>query len=645
MNPRKHLDAAFEPGYPGDGPWLELLARDLLAVPARPGTPGCPRTLALTRLNRALADHPRAAELEARIRAFWSHTSAVRLLAEMGLPDHTSFPKEALQRLVDKLVPRLDPDEDLYAWLDRLELGPEDALWLASLPEELLAPWRARLQPGPEALGEAALVVAHRASALGLSRDILRLWPQGRDMDSPFAALPAAIREVIQAPIAPEPAQRLAAEMARCRGVLKEAHGRLEVSGVSTDLVFRMDLLQAKLIRIQALLDNFCGLKSGVALAADLVEGAATHHRLRPLLRAGLRRLARKVVEHTGQTGEHYLVRDWREYWAMGRAAGGGGVLTAFTALFKFLLAGLGMAPGLGGMSLAANYAGSFIAMQFFHMSLASKQPAATAAALSAVLERSDGMDDEVELIAAITRGQVVATLGNLLLTVPAALLIDGLWRFASGHSFLHAAKAAKTLEELHPFHSWTIPFAALTGVMLWLGSLAGGWASNWSDYRALPEAVARSRRFQRILGAARAAALGRGLRTHLPGIVTCLALGLLLGFMPMAFAFGGLPLEVRHVTLSAASAALAAGPGLAAGDVPWAALGWAAVGVMVIGLLNFGVSFALSLRLAIQARGMEAGGRRELRAALLQAFLRHPARFLVPTRRGDTKTDSMESA
>jgi len=644
MNPRERLDQAFAPGYPGDGAWLELLARDLLAVPARPGAPGCPRTQALARLNHALAEHPRAAELEARIRAFWSHTSAVRLLGEMGLPDHTSFPKEALQRMVDKLVPRLDHDEDLYAWLDRLELGPEDALWLASLPEEVIEPWRQRLQPSPEALGEAALLVAYRASALGLSRDILRLWPQGRDMDSPFAALPAAIREVIQAPSAPEPAERLAAEMARCHGALQEAHGRLEVSGVSTDLVFRMDLLQAKLARIQALLDNSRHQKSGVAFAAELVKGAATHHRLRPLLRAGLRRLARKVIEHTGQTGEHYLVRDWRD-WAMGRAAGGGGVLTAFTALFKFLLAGLGMAPGLGGMSLAANYAGSFIAMQFFHMSLASKQPAATAAALSAVLERSDGMDDEVELIAAITRGQAMATLGNLLLTVPVALLIDGLWRFASGHSFLHAEKAVKTLEGLHPFHSWTIPFAALTGVMLWVGSLAGGWASNWSDYRALPEAVARSRRFQRILGVARAAALGRGLRTHLPGIVTCIALGLMLGFMPMAFAFAGLPLDVRHVTLSAASAAFAAGPGIAAGAVPWAALAWAAVGVMVIGFLNFGVSFALSLRLAIQARGLESGGRRELMVALCQAFLRHPARFLMPTKGGRAVSDSRESA
>jgi site-specific recombinase len=422
--------------------------------------------------------------------------------------------------------------------------------------------------------------------------------------------------------------------IAACRMTLAEAHGRLEESGVSTDLVFRMDLLEAKLDRIQALLVLPAEPHAEPGLAVELVAGAARQRRLRPLLRAGLRRLSRKVVEHTGETGEHYLVRDRQEFWGMARAAAGGGALTALTALLKFLLTGLAVAPGLQGMGAALNYAGSFIAMQFLHFSLASKQPAATAAALSAVLERSDGMEQEVDLIAAITRGQVAATLGNLLLVVPAALLVDGLWQLSTGHAFLHADKALKTLESLHPFRSWTLPFAALTGVMLWLGSLAGGWTSNWSTYRALPEAVAQSRRFRTLLGPRGAEAFGRALDAHLPGIVTCLALGLLLGFMPMLFAFAGLPLDVRHVTLSAAAAAFAAGPGIASGAVPWAALAWASLGVLLIGVLNFGVSFALSLRLALQARDLEVGGRRELLRALVWALLHRPGLFLLPPAR-----------
>ncbi len=631
VDPRVLLDRPFAPDYPGDGPWLDLIVRELLVIPARPGFHRCPRTEALQRLNEALAAHPQAADLEARIRAFWSHTSAVRLLAEMGLPDNSSLPREAMQRLMDKVIPRLDHAADLYAWLDRLDVSEEDAQWLMDLPASLVEPWRSLVEPEPQALGEAALLLAYRASALGLSRDFLRIWPKGRDLDSPFALLPLAIREVIQAPDNPESLARLLAQLTSCRGAVAAAHGHLDESGVSTDLAFRMDLLGTKLGRIQTLLDYYRGQKPGLQLAAEMVEGSAKQHRLLPLLQASLRRLALKVVEHTGHTGEHYLVRDSREYWVMARAAAGGGALTAFTTLLKFILGGLGLAPGLYGLAATANYAGSFITMQFLHFSLASKQPAATAAALSATLERSDGMEQEVDLIATITRGQVVATLGNLLLTIPVALAVDGCWRMATGHSFLPLDKATQTLESLHPLRSWTLLFAAITGAILWLSSLAGGWASNWSAYRGLPEAVAQSPRFHRLFGVPRAAELGKGLDTHFPGIVACLTLGLLLAFVPMASDFVGLSVEVRHVTLSAASAAFAMGSGMAAGAVPWVALLWAMAGVLLIGFLNFSVSFALSLRLAIQARNLAPGGRRELLKALLRAFLHNPGRFLLP--------------
>ncbi|MDP2876342.1 MAG: hypothetical protein Q8O00_09165, partial [Holophaga sp.] len=445
---------------------------------------------------------------------------------------------------------------------------------------------------------------------------------------------PLAIREVIQAPGNPESMARLLAQLASCRGAVAEAHGHLDESGVSTDLAFRMDLLEIKLGRIQTLLDYHRGQKPGLQLAAEMVEGSAKQHRLLPLLQASLRRLALKVVEHTGHTGEHYLVRDSREYWVMARAAAGGGALTAFTTLLKFILGGLGLAPGLYGLAGTVNYAGSFITMQFLHFSLASKQPAATAAALSATLERSDGMEQEVDLIATITRGQVVATLGNLLLAVPMALVVDGCWRVATGHSFLNQETAMQTLESLHPFRSWTPLFASITGVILWMGSLAGGWASNWSAFRGLPEAVAQSLRFHRLFGIRRAESLGKALDTHFPGVVACLALGLLLAFVPVISDFVGLPVEVRHVTLSAASAAFAMGSGLGTGAIPWVALFWAMVGVLFIGFLNFSVSFALSLRLAIQARNLPAGGRRELLKALLTVFIHNPGRFLLPPKK-----------
>jgi len=109
-------------------------------------------------------------------------------------------------------------------------------------------------------------------------------------------------------------------------------------------------------------------------------------------------------------------------------------------------------------------------------------------------------------------------------------------------------------------------------------------------------------------------------------------ALGFLLGFMPVLAQFMGIPLEVRHVTLSAASVAIDAGHYLTSADpMPWADLAWALAGVGVVAVLNIGVSFMLALRTAIDARGLDRSGREGLRRHLWSAFLARPWRFLGP--------------
>lgn len=617
------LEAAGEAAEPAA--WMEALARWVLAFPARGEGGACPRTQALYALTEALEAHPGAEALRERIRGFWSHASAVRLLAEVGVAEHPTFVREAFQRLADRILPRVDPADDLYAFVDRLQPDASDALWLRRLPPDLLAIWQDLLQPDPDSRPEAIRLLAHRAAALGLSRDVLRLFPGRRDLESPFAGLLGAVKE--------DGAGEAA--VVACLGELEAARLRLEARGVSTDLVYRLDLLEAHLLRIRDLLALGRGEREALDLTVQLLEGASAQHRIRPLLHHTLRRLARKIVEHSGETGEHYLARTREAFWSMGASAAGGGALTAFTALGKVLLAGLPFAPGPLGLLLSLNYAGSFAAMQFLHFSLASKQPAATAAALAGALDGPRDHETEVDMVAAITRGQVAATLGNLLVAMPVALLVDLGWRLVTGHPLLSEAKAAATVASLHPLRSWTLPFAAFTGVILWLGSLAGGWAYNWSAHRDLAESVGRSLRIQALLGRARAESLGRGLGRHLPGLVACAALGLMLGLLPLFLAFGGLPLDVRHVTLSAASLAMALGRNLSTGTLPWAGFVWGLAGVACIGALNFGVSFLFSLRLALRARDLGELDRKALSRALWSAFRRNPRRFLWP-RKGD---------
>lgn len=622
--PNPQLDALLE-----SGPRLESLLRWLLEASPAPSEDGEPRrTSRLRRLQGGLADR----NLETPLREAWTHASAVRLLAETGLPDRTSLLGEGLQRLVDRIVPRLDPEGDLYALLDRLGMKEADARWLEGLPEEALAPWTGLLTPPREVWFHAARLLAHRAAAAGLSRDLLALDPEGSDAESPFFNLDHIVRNLTESPDDPAAWNAWVEVLAACRTTLARAHARLDERGVSTDLVFRMELAEAQLDRMDRLLGFALGRGDGQAFAVELVRGCIRQHDLGALLRNTVKRLARKVVEHTGETGEHYIARDRAEWWAMGRSAAGGGILTAGTALVKFGLFALPLAPLMLGLGVAGNYAASFIAMQFLGFSLASKQPAMTAAALAKALEADNGEEMEIETVAAITRTQVMATLGNVWAAIPAAMGVCFLWHAVTGLPPLRHETAIHGLEMNDPRHAGPWIFAAITGVLLWLSSLAAGWTANWSAYRGLPEALAQNHRLGTWFGPAAPLAVARFVRRHLPGMAGYATLGFLLAFIPLLAAFAGLPLEVRHVTLQAASLGLAVASLLFhPGTLPWPEVAWALLGIGLIGVLNFAVSFALALWTAIRARDLDGRASRRLWIHILMAFNRQPGRFLGP--------------
>lgn len=603
---------------------LEELLHWLKAAP-----PEAPRTRRLRELAAALAAHPESARLRDGLAEAWRHASAVRLLAETGLPDRSTFFGEAVRKLVDSVVPRGEGAGDLHAMLVRLRLAPEDAAWVEGLAEADLAPWRPLLLPADAQWREAIQLLAARTAAAGVARDLLDLDP-GHDGDSPFLQVPGAAERWAEAPEDGE-AQRAWDEVrSACRVFLRAASDRIEDRGVSTDLVYRMELLDAQLARLDGLLHAAAGREDRRVLAARLVQDAARHRSLRAHLGTTLKRLARKVVEHTGETGEHYIVRDRKEWNLIGWSAAGAGLLTVTTALAKYGLAALPLSPLVEGLGLAANYTISFLIMQFFGLTLSSKQPAMTASALAAGLEREDGMEEEVELVAAITRSQVIAALGNVLATVPASFLVCWGWLSFVGAPVLSEETAHHGVLTLHPLFSWTIPYAIFTAVCLWGQSLAAGWGGNWAAYRRLPEAIAASPRIRRVLGAKNASKLGEATRRHLSGIVGYTTLGLLLGFVPVVVSkFIGIHLEVRHVTLQASSLALDVGSLWGTGAWRWSEVLIGFGSIAVIGVFNFGVSFWLALRTAMRARDLDPKSRRELRRRLLKTLNEQPGRFL----------------
>jgi site-specific recombinase len=183
----------------------------------------------------------------------------------------------------------------------------------------------------------------------------------------------------------------------------------------------------------------------------------------------------------------------------------------------------------------------------------------------------------------------------------------------------------------LFPLQSLTIPFAIVTGVFLWLSSLATGWTANYLALTRMESAITNSLRIRRQLGAARAGSIANWVEHHAAGSAGYIVLGFLLGAVPILFGLFGIPLEVRHVTLGAASLAYDWDALRLGGELHLSDVVMSFTGILVVGLLNIFTSFALSFLLAVRARDIgEAKARRFLKEVALKVVL-HPVTFLLP--------------
>jgi site-specific recombinase len=623
----------------------------------------------------ALGDYPAAREafLE-NLRHALLQTSGLKLFADAGLPSEYGFLGESTERALRKILPRPPDESNLSELLERLFAQPDDAKWVASLSPELLMeaarllffegdveknPWRHIRNDMRDAL----TVLAADIASLGVSSDILDRLPKTSLRDLPFLALSRACDELEGCLEEPENwpdamKRQLAVEVTNairhCRDCVKRVVSHLETHGVSVHLVYRLEKISAILDRIEALVSTLVPqegpltVKQISQLLASLIEGIHNDRSVRSVFRVNLRQLSRKVVERTGESGEHYIVRSRADWLYMLKGAAGGGFLTLFTLLFKFGIAAKGLALFLEGVALAFNYAGSFLLMQWLGFKLATKQPSMFAAAIAGkLLEKRylNKSEEFVEEVKSITRSQTAAVLGNIGLIIPSAVLFDCLWRLLKGNSYLSPEKAQSVVNSLHPFASGTIFYAALTGVILMVSSLVGSWLENFIVFRRVPEGIAHHRGLVRWVGHERATRLSKSVLHGVSGVGISVTLGLLLGLTPVFGTFLGLPLDVRHVTLSTGQLGL----GLSA-------LGWdsifstgalmAMLGIVFVGLLNFGVSFALALLLAMRAREVSAPASAQLLRDTLRAFSRRPLDFLIPPKgKGEEKGTEIQAA
>lgn len=589
-----------------------------------------------------------------QLRALLREASSLHLFTETGVPSANVFTREMLQRLVRSILPPPTDPGSLANTLERVFWNPADPDWLLSLPIELrdeLIAWLshglAPDEPLAPRLAEEALaacvVMTVRAAEIAVREDVVLRAPEYAPLANPFFRL----RERADLLLAHDEVA-LREQLEDCHHYLATVREHLEQFGVSVDLVFQLERAKAYLERLDELAWLVGSQREASQLGhveqarwraqawiflAKLVHGGIEERRLGKLFRDNLSLIARKTVERTGDVGEDYITRDASDYQRMLLLAAGGGAFTAVTAMVKFGTPGE-LPPFVAGLFASANYSISFLIMHFLHLKLATKQPSATAAALAGRLAPSKGdasSDTEfVDEVARISRSQFAAIVGNLAAVVPAALLFHALSVSTAGHGLLSEEKSLSVLASIDPLATLTIFYAALTGVLLWLSGFAAAWVENAYVYYRVPQSLRSHRFLKNLLGPERLERWVRSSSHHVLGAVSAVALGLFLGFTPELGHFFGLPLDVRHITLTTGSATFA----IASLDqIDWRALVSVGAGIFLIGVMNFGVSFALALGVATRARDVKSTRFRLLLRKVAREALRRPAKFFFPGR------------
>ena len=586
---------------------------------------------------------------------------SVALLAEAGLPRHHAVLSEGLRRLFNRVLPSAMDVSDSSRLMVSLFAHSRDVERFLELPQTLFERIGAILAPPASAGGprpsprlqsdlrQALCLIATRTAGRGVTAAMRERGGDWAVQNSPFYHLIFSTEDLVQATDATAAAPCLQvwkAAVSSCRKELGQVRLGMETTGVSADLVLDLRSIELALQRMHGLAGILTFASVAVPAVPDnslaarnllnqLIEGRLEDKRVSALLKQNLNLLARKTVERTGRSGEHYIAHTRKEYWQMWLAAAGGGLLTVLTAAIKMRIVEQNFPLFVEGFLAGTNYAISFILLQVFGFVLATKQPSATAATFAGIVRSNPGdasWSKISDFTARISRTQLAAAIGNVIAVCIGSVALERLWRVMFSKSYLVEESARHVTEALHPFASGTIIYAAGTGVILWLAALIGGWCENFAVFHRLTEAVSQHP-FGLRIGQSSMTRLAGWIELNLAGWSTSIALGYLLGFVPVIARFFGIPFDVRHVTLSTGTLALAAARfGTSSFGKDWFYYAMAGIGVTFV--LNLGVSFSIASFVALRAYDVSGREQLLLLRFLLRQLVRSPLKFLFPVER-----------
>ncbi|MBC7698100.1 MAG: site-specific recombinase [Bacteroidia bacterium] len=595
----------------------------------------------------------------------------------------TGFFTEMRRRISHKFLPEAIDSSyliDLFALFFTKE---SDEIWVLAVPnavwEELIVAIRFNeasveiTEPCRQNLLAATQVLSYRIAALGLEPELLRNHPELEQHTSPFITQQVELAEFLASPdqnssdfnanTKQADIKHILVMLDQCNAIILKIRRNSAQTGTSIHLTYLLQRMAQQIARLEKLLhildclgpDNHCQdiADNGSTEASELAIHKSANPEVVKLFKElvysechkndvsehwqeNVEVMALRVTENASRTGEHYITENRTEYFALMRSAMGAGIIVGFMALIKIFVAKHHLAPLTEAILFSLNYGLGFILIHILHFTVATKQPAMTAAAIAASIDASDSkskeMNNLIAMIANTTRSQIIAIFGNVVLAVPVAMLIAwSIFYFTGQHAVL-PEKAHHILLDVDPLHTGALFYAGVAGVCLFLSGLIAGYHDNLAVYNNIPQRLRALKWLQKVLGISRLDRVANYVENNLGALAGNFYFGCLLGGATLIGILFGLPFDVRHITLSSASVGFAV-VGL---DfmIAWQTIAYVSLGLILIGFMNLTVSFGLALYVAMKSRKVRFKQWRLLIKNLASRLNQHPWEFIMPPKK-----------
>ena len=588
-------------------------------------------------------------------------------LTEADILSENAFFPEFKKRLLNKVLPPIENEKTVWYLVDNVLVTPKkDLSFFQNSPEDKMDELFRLLKiddfiRNPKVKKELLFsvnILAWRVIGNALDVEVMKMAPEYRNFDNPFLALQNEL-DVLNSEFKDNPDFQMSSSdvlykqtkvyLDQCLEFINIAFKNSSKYGISSKTNQSLLKIRQQLQRMADTIKLFVVdtekdyLINSKQLFFNILRYKSHKNNLRDLVSDSTRLMSHLITNHTAETGTHYITSTFKSYMKMFWKASGGGVIVGALCILKMLYSYIPTSDFAHAFLFSMNYAMGFVMIYLMHFTLATKQPAMTAATMAKVLSEGDRTNTYTEfahVVSQLFRSQFIAFIGNVLMSFPVALaMIYGLEiLFKQNFAF---EKSTKLLHDLDPFQSKAILHACIAGVFLFISGVISGNISNNSVFYQIPKRIAQNPSINYFFGPRFAKQLSIYYSKNWAGIISNFWFGVFLGATAPIGLFLGLDLDIRHITFAAGNFAL----GLYGKDfVVTSYTFWVSfVTVFVIGFFNFAVSFGLSMLLAFRSRKVEINEAKEIFREIFRYFIRNPFRFFFPLRsRLDEKSKKM---